>query len=186
MITHIVMTFFQVFVTCNFEVQNTLSTSIFRAYSNDMCILWSFWVLQISHWCLHRNVNAVLIGLFLEISLVAFLAHVVVMRRLLRMQVFCHHWLISSSQQCTVCGPNCGQCTTCVLCGCCLSQFQICVCVSRLVSLLSVIKFSLHQSASIVTKSLSSPAGASFSWEKNSNSCVFRHWTACTETQQRF
>ena len=45
--------------------------------------------------------------------------------------------------------------------GSCVSQFQICVCVSGLVHLLSVSKFSLLQSLSIVTKSLSSPAGAS-------------------------
>ena len=44
----------------------------------------------------------------------------------------------------------CRQCTTCVLCGSCLSQFQICVCVSKLVSLLSLSKFSQCQSASIV------------------------------------
>ena len=81
----------------------------------------------------------------------------IVMRRLLRMQLFCHCWRISRSPQCTVCR----QCTTYVRCGRCLSQFQICVCVSRLVRLLSVSKFSLRQSASTVTKSLSSPAGAS-------------------------
>ena len=40
-------------------------------------------------------------------------------------------------------------------------QFQICVCVSGLVSLLSVSKFSLCQSSSTMTKSLHSPAGAS-------------------------
>ena len=45
--------------------------------------------------------------------------------------------------------------------GSCLGQFQICVCVSGLVRLLSASKFSLRQSASTVTKSLSSPAGAS-------------------------
>ena len=61
-----------------------------------------------------------------------------------------HH---SRSQQCTICR----QCTTCVLCGRCLSQFQICVCVSGLVSLLPVSTFSLRQSASTVIKSLSSP-----------------------------
>ena len=59
------------------------------------------------------------------------------------------------AQQCTVCR----QCTTNVRGGRCLSQFQICVCVSGLV--LSVSKFSLCQSASAVTKSLRSPVGAS-------------------------
>ena len=39
-------------------------------------------------------------------------------------------------------------------------NFQVCGGVSELVCLLSVSKFSLRQSASIVTKSLSSPAGA--------------------------
>ena len=49
-------------------------------------------------------------------------------------------WRIRGSPQCTVCR----QYTTCVWCGRCLSQFQICVCVSGLVSLLSVSKFSLR------------------------------------------
>ena len=66
------------------------------------------------------------------------------------------------SLQCTVCR----QCTTCLLCGSCLSQFQICVCVSGLVHLLSVSKFSLRQSASTMTKSQSSPAGASCESQK--------------------
>ena len=66
---------------------------------------------------------------------------------------------IRGSQQCTVYR----RCTTCALCGRCLSQFQICVCVSGLLRLLSVStgKFSPRQPASTVTKSLSSPAGAS-------------------------
>ena len=65
-------------------------------------------------------------------------------------------------------------CTTCVLCGRCLSQFQICICVFRLVRLLSVSnpKFSLCQSASIVTKSLSSPTGASCQSKKIEQPCV--------------
>ena len=97
-----------------------------------------------------------------------------------------HHWRIRGSPHFTVCR----QCTTCVLCGCCLSQFQICVCVSRLVRRMPVSKFSLWQSVSTVTKSLSSPEGASCQF---ANSCVFIYWTAtrilqwtCTETQQRF
>ena len=81
-------------------------------------------------------------------------AYGVVMRRLLRMQLFCHRWR-RGNQQCTVCR----WCTTGVRGGRCLSQFQICVCVSGLV--LSVSKFSLCQSASAVTKSLRSPVGAS-------------------------
>ena len=83
-----------------------------------------------------------------------------------------YRWHIRYSQQCTVCR----QCTTCVLCGCCLSQFQICVCVSWLVhlhDLLSASKFNLRQSASAVTKSLCSPAGASFlSVKKPEQLCV--------------
>ena len=66
--------------------------------------------------------------------------------------------------------------TTGLLCGCCLSQFQICVCVSGIAHLLSVSKFSLCQSASIVTKSLSSAhcTGAGFHLKKKkANSCVF-------------
>ena len=60
--------------------------------------------------------------------------------------------------------------TTCVLCCFCLSQFKICVCVS---GLLSVSKFSLCQSASMVTKSLSSPADASCQLKKKSGQlCV--------------
>ena len=58
---------------------------------------------------------------------------------------------------CTVCR----QCTTDVLCGSCLSHVQICVCVSRFMRWLPLSKSSLRQSASAVTKLLSSPAGAS-------------------------
>ena len=94
------------------------------------------------------------------------------MSLLLRMQlfsVFCHHWLISGSPKCTVCR----QCMTCIWCGSCLSQFQICVCVSGLVHWLPVSKFSLCQSLSTVTKSLSSLASASCqSVKKNMSSCV--------------
>ena len=84
------------------------------------------------------------------------------MRWQLRMQLFCPRSRISHSPLCAVCR----QCTTCVRCGRCLSQFQICVCVSGLSRLLSTASQQL-QSASIsvnlaiVTKSLSSPAGAS-------------------------
>ena len=77
-------------------------------------------------------------------------------RRLLRMQLFCHRRR-RGNPQCTVCR----QCTTNVRGGRCLSQFQICVCVSGLVRLLPVSKFSLCQSASAVTKSLLSPVDAS-------------------------
>ena len=60
-----------------------------------------------------------------------------------------------------------------VYCDCCLSQFQICVCVSGLVHGLPVIKFSLCQSASTVTNSLSSSAGASCqSVKKNATSSI--------------
>ena len=76
----------------------------------------------------------------------------------------CHSLLIRHSQQCTVCR----QYMTCVWCGSCLSQFQIYVCVSGLVCLLSVSKFSLHQSVSTVTKSLSS----SQSTKKRKQLCV--------------
>ena len=82
---------------------------------------------------------------------------------------------------------RCQLCTVCrqyimgVLCGHCVSYVQICDCVSRLVCLrlLSVSKFCLCQSMSTVTKSLSSPADASFSkLKRNVNSCVFMYWTA--------
>ena len=71
-------------------------------------------------------------------------------------------------------------------------QFQICVCVSGIVCLLSVSKFSLCQSASTVTKSLHSPVGASCqSVQKNAKGCVLIYWTAtrflqcnCTETTE--
>ena len=67
-------------------------------------------------------------------------------------RLFCHRRRDDAGSprrpQCTVCR----QCTTNVRGGRCLSQFQICVCVSGLV--LSVSKFSLCQSASAVTKSL--------------------------------
>ena len=109
-----------------------------------------------------QNVNTVLIGLFLEILQLAFLAHGAIMRWLLRMQLFSHRWHIRGSQQCTVCR----QCTTFVWCGSCLSQSQIRVCASRLMHLLSISKFSLSQSASTVTKSQSSPAGASCQLQK--------------------
>ena len=78
------------------------------------------------------------------------------------------------------------------LCGRCLSQFQICVCVSGLVRLLSFSKFSLRQSASTVTKSLSSPAGASCQSTKKTRtlaavcSYIEQPRQTCTETQQRF
>ena len=54
-----------------------------------------------------------------------------------------------------------------------VSKFQICVCVSGLVRLLSVRKFSLRQSASDVTTSLCSAlaAGASLQSKKNAKSC---------------
>ena len=92
----------------------------------------------------------------------------------LSLQLFCLGWWISSSSlQCTVCR----QCTTWVLCGSCLSQFQICVCVSWLVSLLSVSKFSLHQSTSIVTKSLSNPQGSSCQLKRKMQTAVSIYWT---------
>ena len=74
-------------------------------------------------------------------------------------------WLTHQVQQAVY---FCRQCTTCVRCGRCLSQFQICVCVSGLARPLSVSKFSLRQSVSTwtVTKSLSSPADASCQSEK--------------------
>ena len=68
--------------------------------------------------------------------------------------------------QCTVCRQS----TTKVRGGHCLSQFQICVCVSGLV--LSVSKFSPCQSASGVTKSLRSPVGASFQSVKKKRKAV--------------
>ena len=70
----------------------------------------------------------------------------VVMRWWLKLHLFFHHWrrISRRTQQCTVC-----RCTACLLCGRCLSQFRICVCVFGLVRLLSVSKFSLRQSASL-------------------------------------
>ena len=73
---------------------------------------------------------------------------------------------IVDAPQCTVCR----QCTPNVRGGSCLSQFQICVCVSGHV--LSVSKFSLCQSASAVTKSLRSPVGASFQSVKKKRKAV--------------
>ena len=72
-----------------------------------------------------------------EISLVA--VHDVVMKWQQWQQLFCNGLYItdisSSIQECTV---QCMQCTICAWCGSCLSQFQICVCVSGLVCLLPV------------------------------------------------
>ena len=69
----------------------------------------------------------------------------------------------------------CRQCTTCVLCSSCLSQFQICVCFKTCEP---AVTFSQCQSVSIVTKSLSSPACASCQSEEHMNSCVFRQHEA--------
>ena len=55
----------------------------------------------------------------------------------------------------------CRQCAAGVQCGSYLNDVQIFVCVSSLVRLLSGSKFSLRQSASTATKSLSSPRGKS-------------------------
>ena len=102
------------------------------------------------------------------------------MRLLLRMQLFCHRWHTRRSPQCTVCR----QCTTCVLCGSCLSLFQICVCVSGLVSVLSVSKFIVRRSSSTVTKSLSSSAGASCLSKKKVKSNVFIYWKATRKSRE--
>ena len=66
---------------------------------------------------------------------------------------------------------QCNLCTVWPLSGS-VSKFQNCVCVSGLVRLLSVSKFSLRQSASAVTKSLCSAlaAGASLQSRKNAKS----------------
>ena len=76
------------------------------------------------------------------------------------------------------------------LCGSCLRQFQICVCVYGLVLLLSVSKFSLRQSASIVTKLLSSPAGASCQSGRKMLTAMCSYTEqpreSCTETKQIF
>ena len=73
------------------------------------------------------------------------------------------------NRRCPTC-TVCRQCTTNVRGGRCLSQFQICVCVSGLV--LSVSKFSLCQSASAVTKSLRSPVDASCQSVKKTRKAV--------------
>ena len=96
--------------------------------------------------CLHWNVNAALIWQFLgnmvDNNSCAWCRH----EWRLWQQVICHGWRSSSSSPpCTVGSVQPGPC---------LSQFQICVCVS--VPLLSVSKFSLRQSASSVFKSLCS------------------------------
>ena len=137
-------------------------------------ICWSFWVMQ----KIKPSISALEWQCcsdweqFLENLIGSILVHRVVMRWLLWMQLFCHGWLIcssSSSQQSTLCR----QCANCIQCGCCLGRFQICVCVSRL---LSVSKFSLCQSESTLTL-LCSPAGASRQSKKKSNSCVFIYLT---------
>ena len=94
--------------------------------------------------------------------------HGVITKWQLWLQLFRYGWHMSSSS------TLCRQCTTCVLCGCCLSQFQNCVCVSGLVCLLAVSKSSLCHSKSTVTKSLCSPAGARLQvvcWKKEQQ-CV--------------
>ena len=94
--------------------------------------------------------------------------HGVITKWQLWLQLFRYGWHMSSSS------TLCRQCTTCVLCGCCLSQFQNCVCVSGLVCLLAVSKSSLCHSKSTVTKSLCSPAGARLQvvcWKKDQQ-CV--------------
>ena len=100
--------------------------------------------------------------------------------------MFCHRWCIRRSQQCAV-GR---QCTTSVLSVRCQSQFQICVCVSGLVSLLSVSMFSLHKSASKVAKSLRCSAGASCQSRIKTRTAVCSYIeqprVSCTETEQRF
>ena len=129
------------YFTCNFEEQNIPFAPIFRHIRTRCAFVdtFEFVTNKALDVCIGMSM---LFWRFLEISQVAFLLHGVVMRRLLRMQLFCHRWqqtwLIGRSQQCTVCRP----CTTCLRSGSCLSQFQICVCVFRLVSLLSVNKFS--------------------------------------------
>ena len=172
--------------TCNFEEQNIPFTPIFRhiwtrcafvdifefakkkpSMSASECQCCSDWAVS---WNLVGSISS---------------AYGVVMRRLLRMQLFCHRWR-RGNPQCTVCR----WCTTGVRGGRCLSQFQICVCVSGLVRLLSVSKFSLCQSASTVTKSLRSPAGASCQSVKKTRTAVCSYIEqpreSCTETQQRF
>ena len=168
---------------CNFEEQNIPFAPIFRHIWTrcafiDSLILLSLWQINpsmsasecqcCSHWALSWN----LVG---SISC-AWCRH----------ERDAEYAAVLPYQQYTVCR----QYMTCILCGCCLSQFQICVCVSRLVRRMPVSKFSLWQSVSTVTKSLSSPEGASCQF---ANSCVFIYWTAtrilqwtCTETQQRF
>ena len=67
------------------------------------------------------------------------------------------------------------------LCNCCLGHVQIYVCVSRLVCLLSVSKFSLHQSVSTLTKSLCSPAGTSCHLKKKLTAvCSYQARESCT------
>ena len=159
-----------------------------QAYSNEMCIRWyfefatnkTFYVcigICCSDWAVSWNLVSIISCAWCRHETAA-------------EDATGHRWHIRGSPQCTFCR----QCTTCVLCCSCLSQFQICVCVSRLVRRLPVSKFSLCHSTSTVTKSLCSPQMQVVSrLKENANNCVFIIWTAtrilqwtCTETQQRF
>ena len=84
------------------------------------------------------------------------------------------------SQLCTA--SVCRQCKTGVWCGSCLSHVQICVCVSGLVSLLSlpVSQQVLSVSVSVNSDQLTEQSSrCKFQLvKKNVNSCLFMYWTA--------
>ena len=111
------------YFTCNFEEQNIPFAPIFRHIRTRCAFVdtFEFVTNKALDVCIGMSM---LFWRFLEISQVAFLLHGVVMRRLLRMQLFCHRWGIRGSQQCTVCR----QYTTCVLRQLSESVSNLCLC----------------------------------------------------------